>query len=58
MTTNDSKSYLGYQNRLANEYNNTYRRSIGQESIDADYSTLTEKTETNYKAPKFKVGDN
>ena len=57
MTGNDSKSYLNYLNKLADEYNNTYHRSIGKKTIDADYSALTEEIETNLKAPKFKVGD-
>ena len=32
------KSYL---NKLVNQCNNTYHRSIGKKPIDADYSTLT-----------------
>ena len=28
-----------------------------EQSIDADYLALTKKIETNFKAPKFKVGD-
>ena len=43
MTANDSKSYLGYLNKLVDEYNNNYHRSIGKKSIDADYYVLTEK---------------
>ena len=27
MTPNDSKSYLGYLNKLVNQYNNTYHHS-------------------------------
>ena len=30
LTANDSKSYFGYFNKLVNEYNNTYHRSIGK----------------------------
>ena len=30
LTANDSKSYLGYLNKLVDECNNTYRRSIGE----------------------------
>ena len=30
---------------------------MGKKPVDADYSALTEKTETNAKAPKFKNGD-
>ena len=38
------------------QYNNTYH-SINKKSINADYSDLTEKFESNPKAPKFKVND-
>ena len=31
MTTNDNKYYLGYLNKLIDQYNNTYHRSIGKE---------------------------
>ena len=50
-------TYLDYLDKLVDEYNNTYYRSIGKKSIDADYSALTEEIETNPKAPKFKVRD-
>ena len=30
MTANDGKSYLGYLNKLADEYNNTYHRFISK----------------------------
>ena len=56
-TFNDSKSFLGYFNKLLDEYNNTYHHSIGKKPIDADYSTLTEKIEMNPEVPKIKVGD-
>ena len=55
MTANDSKSYSSYLNKLAEQYNNIHLDSIGEKLINADYSTLTEKIETNPKAPKFKV---
>ena len=51
------KPYLGFLNKLVDEYNNSYHRSIGKKPIDADYSTLTEKVESSYRAPKFKVND-
>ena len=36
MAANDRKSYLGYLNKLVDEYNNTYHRSIGKKKpIDA-----------------------
>ena len=57
MTSKDSKSYLSYLNKLINQYDNTYHYSINLKSINTDYSALTEKVETNPKAPKFKVND-
>ena len=53
----NSLSYLYYLDKLVDEYNNTYRRSIGKKPIDADYTALTEEIETVTKAPKFKVSD-
>ena len=32
MTANNKKSYLGYFNKLVDEYNNTYHRSIGKKT--------------------------
>ena len=55
MTTNDIKSYLSYCNKLVDQYNNTYHHSINKKPFNDDYSALTEKIETNLKAPKFKV---
>ena len=57
MTANDSKSYLSYLNKLVDQYNNAYHPSINKKPINADYSALTEKLETNPKTPKFKVND-
>ena len=57
MTNNDNKSYLAYLNKLVDQYNNTYHHFINKKPINADYSALTEKIETNLKAPKFKVSD-
>ena len=54
---NDSKSYLSYLNKLADQYKNTYHHSINKKPINADYSALTKNVETNLKAPKFKVND-
>ena len=42
-------------NKLVDQYNNTYHYSINNKPINADYSALSEKIETNLKAPKFKV---
>ena len=55
MTANDRKSYLSYFNILIDQYSNTYHHSISKKPINADYSTLIEKIETNPKARKFKV---
>ena len=44
-------------NKLVDQYNNTYHGSIGKNSIDGDYSALTEKIESDHKATKFKVGN-
>ena len=57
MTANDNKSCLPYLNKSVDQYNNTYHHSINKKPIDADYSALTEKIETNPKSPKFKVND-
>ena len=57
MTANDSISNLTYLNKLVDQYNNTYHRSTGEKPINADYSALTEKIETNPQTPKFKVND-
>ena len=51
----DSKSYLSYLNNY--RCNNLYHYYIGEKPITADYSALTEKIETNLKAPEFKVND-
>ena len=55
MTVNNTKSYLPYLNKLVDQYNNTYHHSINKKPINADYSALTEKNETNPKAPKFEI---
>ena len=57
MTANDSKSYLGYLNKLIDECNDTYHRSISRKAIDVDHSALTKEIQKNPKANKFKVGD-
>ena len=50
LTPNDSRSYLSYLNKLVDQYNNTFHYSINKNPINADYSALTEKFETNHKA--------
>ena len=57
MTACDSKFYLAYLNKLVDQYNNTYHHSINKKPVNVDYSALTEKIETNSKAPRFKVND-
>ena len=44
---------LDESQQLVDEYNDTYHRSIDKKPIDADYSVLTEKFETNIKSFKF-----
>ena len=44
-------------NKFVDQYTNTYHRSINKKPINADCSALTEKIETNPKAPKFQVND-
>ena len=57
MTANDNKSYLPCLNKLVDQYNNTYHHYINKKRINADYSVLTKKIETNPKTFKFKVND-
>ena len=57
MAADDGKSYLSYLNKLVDQYNNTYHHSINKKPSNANYSALTEETETNPKSPKFKVND-
>ena len=44
-------------NISVDQYNNTYHHSTGKKPIDINYSALTEKIVTNFKAPKSKVND-
>ena len=57
MTASNNKSYLGYFNKLIEEYNNTYHHSISKKPVDGGYSALTEEIEMNPEAPKYDVGD-
>ena len=36
VTTNDSKSYLSYLNKLVDQFNNTYHHSFNKNPINAD----------------------
>ena len=56
MTANDSKSYVSYLKNLVDQYNNTYHDSINKKPINADYSVLTEKIETNLVNVTLKIG--
>ena len=40
--------------KLEHQYHNTYHHSINKRPINADYSALTEKIETNPKVRKLK----
>ena len=55
MTANNDESYLAHLNNLVDQYNNIYHHSINKKPINADYSALIEKIETNLKSPKFNV---
>ena len=57
MTANNSKSYITYLNKLVDQCDKTHHHSINKKPFNADYSALTEKIETNPKAPKFKKND-
>ena len=43
--------------KLVDQCNSTCPHSVGKKPINADYSGLTEKIETNLEALKFKVND-
>ena len=43
MTSNNSKSYFPYLNKLVDQYNNTYHNSINKKPINVEYSALTLK---------------
>ena len=51
MTTNDSKSYLNYLNKLADEYNHTYHLSIGKKPFYDNSSSLCKEIKINPWAP-------
>ena len=55
MIANNSKSYLSYLNILAEQYSNTYHHSVNKNILMLIILFWLEKTETNPKAPKFKV---
>ena len=43
MTANESKSYLGYFNKLIDECSNSYYRSVSKNTMHVDYSALTKE---------------
>ena len=55
MTANDSKVYLGYLNKLADQYQKAYHRSIDKRAIDPYYSALNEEIETSPISSKSKL---
>ena len=54
MIASDNNSCLSYLNKFVDHHNNTYNHSIGRKPINAGYSPLNDKIETNPKATKFK----
>ena len=46
--------YRDYLNKLVDECNISQHRSISKRPIHDDYSTFSEETVSNNKAPKFK----
>ena len=57
MTANDSKSCLGYFNKLVDENNNSYHHPIGTKPIDVDCSAFYKEFELNLIAFIFKVSN-
>lgn len=57
MTPINSKSSLGYLNKLVDEYKNIDHRSIGKKHIGTDYSASAEEIQSSQKAPKFIAGE-
>ena len=56
IAANDNKSYPFYLNKLVYQYNSSYH-FINKKPVNADYSALAKKIETNPKAAKCKVND-
>ena len=58
MTSISKNLYIDKLDDIANEYNNTYHRSIKMKPIDVKYNTyINTSKEVNDGDPKFKVGD-
>ena len=57
MAAKDSKSYLGYLNKLKDEHSKIYHCTFGKKPIDAHYSVLTTEIESSHVSPTFRVCD-
>ena len=58
MTSVSKNVYIDKLNAIVNKYNNTYHTTIKMKPIDVkDNTYINTNKETNYKDPKFKVGD-
>ena len=58
MTSISKKRYIDKLDDIVNEYNNIYHRTIKMKPIDVKSSNYIEyNVNSNYKDPKFKVGD-
>ena len=53
MAANDSKAYFSSLDKLVDHFNNNYHLFINKKPINAEYSALTKKIQTNFKAPSF-----
>ena len=59
MTSVSKSVYIDKLDDIADEYNNTYHRTIKMKHVDVkDNTYIGFKKEVNDKVPKFKVGDN
>ena len=54
MIANNRKSYLGYLNKLVDQYDNTYR-STDKKPVNADYSNLLKKLNRSIKLLNLKL---
>ena len=58
MTSISKNVYIDKLNAIVNKYNNTYHTTIKMKPIDVkDNTYINTNKETNYKYPKFKIGD-
>ena len=60
MTSISKNVYIDKLDDIVNEYNNTYHRTIKMKPVDVKDNTYIDTIESscsNYKDPKFKVGD-